>query len=63
MALDKDDMPRIRQIQSELQDIDIRQKNLLQELFTLMGIKTNSTPFKTSRNRLTKEQFRRLCGA
>ena len=54
--------PRIREIQRELSDIDQRQKNLLQELYGLMGIRTDHTSIKTSRNRLSREQARRLCG-
>ena len=61
MTLEKDDMPRVRQIQHELQELESRQKNLIQELFALMGIRTNNTSFKTSRNRLTPEMARRLC--
>lgn len=52
--------PRIREIQRELSDIDKRQKNLLQELFALMGIRTEAATRKTSRHRLTPEQARRL---
>lgn len=60
MQATKDDLPRIREIERELHDIDTRQKNLIQELFTLMGVRTDTAPMKTSRNRLTREQARRL---
>lgn len=53
--------PRIMEIQRELNDLDTKQKNLLQELYNLIGIKSDYTSFKTSRNRLTPEMARRLC--
>lgn len=54
--------PRIREIQRELSDIDQRQKNLLQELYSLIGVVSDFSPRKTSRNKLTPEMARRLCG-
>lgn len=57
-----DTLPRIKEIHHELQDIESRQKNLLQELFALMGIKAETASRKTSPNRLTPEMARRLCG-
>lgn len=59
--LEREKELRAQKIQRELQDLDRQQKNLLQELYSLIGITPKTASRKTSRNRLTPEQAMRLC--
>lgn len=52
---------RIREIQRRFVELDAERKNLMQELYSLVGVPFDGATRKTTRNTLTPEQARRLC--
>lgn len=61
--LEKDKELRVQRIQRELHELDKQQKNLLQELYSIIGIRADYGTSNTKKNRLSKDEFRRLCSA